>query len=172
MRKSLSKRIRFEVLKRDSFTCVYCGKNPSQEVLEVDHVIPVSKGGKNTTENLVTSCFSCNRGKSNIELTSLPESVINENNLIRIQQYKQYVKYIKNLHALDNQLIDIVCDVYTSYNVEYTPSDSFRNDILKFIKRIGIDDTTQAMRTACSRMDRRDIPRYFFGICWNIAKNR
>ncbi len=55
---------RFEVFKRDKFTCQYCGKKPPDVTLEVDHIIATSKGGKTTLGNLKTSCFDCNRGKS------------------------------------------------------------------------------------------------------------
>ena len=68
-RKAISKRMRFEVLKRDSFTCQYCGKQPPDTVLHLDHIKPVSKGGKNTMLNLVTSCVDCNLGKSDVELS-------------------------------------------------------------------------------------------------------
>ena len=62
-RKSLSKKTRFEVFARDSFTCQYCGNQPPKVILEVDHIIPVVDGGTNDPENLRTSCFECNRGK-------------------------------------------------------------------------------------------------------------
>ena len=62
-RKNLSKSVRFEVFKRDSFKCQYCGKSAPDVVLEVDHIIPVSKGGDNDISNLITACFDCNRGK-------------------------------------------------------------------------------------------------------------
>lgn len=69
-RVSLSRR--FEVLKRDQFTCQYCGKSGCK--LEVDHVVPVSKGGADTIENLRTACFDCNRGKSASSIGDLPVS--------------------------------------------------------------------------------------------------
>jgi len=50
------------ILKRDKHTCVYCG---STKDLTLDHVMPKSRGGKNTWENLVTSCFPCNHRKGN-----------------------------------------------------------------------------------------------------------
>lgn len=68
-RKNISKRARFEVLKRDAFTCQYCGKMPPDVTLHIDHIKPVSKGGSNGMLNLVTSCVDCNLGKSNIELS-------------------------------------------------------------------------------------------------------
>lgn len=56
-------KIRFEVLKRDNFTCQYCGAHGEGVVLEVDHIIPISKGGTSDIGNLITACFDCNRGK-------------------------------------------------------------------------------------------------------------
>ena len=55
-RKQLSKTLRFEVFKRDSFKCQYCGKSAPEVTLEVDHIIPVAKGGSNEIFNLITSC--------------------------------------------------------------------------------------------------------------------
>jgi hypothetical protein len=60
---SISPSLRFSVLRRDGFTCRYCGRRPPAIVLEVDHVTPKSKGGANTEANLVSACFVCNRGK-------------------------------------------------------------------------------------------------------------
>ncbi|MCK4795228.1 MAG: HNH endonuclease [Desulfobacteraceae bacterium] len=46
-RKAISKKLRFEVFKRDSFTCQYCGRKSPDVLLEIDHIKPVSKEGKN-----------------------------------------------------------------------------------------------------------------------------
>jgi len=67
-REALSKKIRFEVFKRDSFNCQYCGKSAPDVVLHIDHIVPVSKGGSNDIMNLITSCQDCNLGKSNNKL--------------------------------------------------------------------------------------------------------
>ena len=63
-RKGISKKIRFEVFKRDSFKCQYCGCSAPDVVLEVDHINPVSKGGANNILNYVTSCYDSKRRKS------------------------------------------------------------------------------------------------------------
>ena len=60
--------LRWEVLKRDAFTCQYCGRSAPEVKLEVDHITPVSEGGKDTKENLVAACYSCNRGRSALSL--------------------------------------------------------------------------------------------------------
>jgi hypothetical protein len=62
--RSLAKSIRFEVLRRDSFTCTYCGRQPPEVKLQVDHVVPWSKGGTHELSNLRTACRDCNLGKS------------------------------------------------------------------------------------------------------------
>lgn len=62
----LSKRVRFLVLKRDLFRCQYCGVTAGNAVLEVDHILPISKGGSDDIDNLITSCYNCNHGKSDI----------------------------------------------------------------------------------------------------------
>lgn len=62
-RKSLTKRTRFVVFKRDDFTCQYCGRKAPDVVLHVDHIDPVCNGGSNRMGNLVTSCQDCNLGK-------------------------------------------------------------------------------------------------------------
>lgn len=62
-REKLTKKQRFTILKRDNFTCRYCGRKTPEVILEIDHIVPVSKGGTNDLNNLVTSCRDCNRGK-------------------------------------------------------------------------------------------------------------
>lgn len=61
---AISKSLRFEILRRDKFTCKYCGASAGETELHVDHVIPESLGGTSTPENLVASCKDCNSGKS------------------------------------------------------------------------------------------------------------
>lgn len=61
-------RDRYYALQRDHYRCVLCGSGPKVDgvKVEVDHIIPVSKGGQNNKENLQTLCIKCNRGKSDI----------------------------------------------------------------------------------------------------------
>lgn len=63
---TLSKRTRFEILRRDEFACRYCGaKAPSVE-LHVDHVLPRKYGGTDDAWNLTAACVDCNLGKSHV----------------------------------------------------------------------------------------------------------
>lgn len=60
-RERIAETVRHEVWRRDQGKCVECGSN---ENLEFDHIIPVSRGGSNTARNLQLLCESCNRRKS------------------------------------------------------------------------------------------------------------
>jgi hypothetical protein len=60
----VSKRVRFEIFKRDGFTCQYCNRKPPDVTLEVDHIDPRALGGSNEEINLITACWDCNRGKA------------------------------------------------------------------------------------------------------------
>jgi 5-methylcytosine-specific restriction endonuclease McrA len=53
------------VLARDHYTCQYCGIQPGKANLTIDHVLPRSRGGETTWENVTTACGSCNRRKGN-----------------------------------------------------------------------------------------------------------
>lgn len=64
---SLSKRLRFEILTRDNFTCRYCGGQPPDVKLTVDHVLPAALGGSDDPSNLCAACADCNAGKSSVK---------------------------------------------------------------------------------------------------------
>lgn len=67
---AVSKRLRYEILRRDNHTCRYCGRTAPNVPLRVDHVIPVALGGTDDPTNLVTACEPCNSGKT----SSVPDS--------------------------------------------------------------------------------------------------
>lgn len=58
---------RQNIFKRDAYTCAYCGDTDKRS-LTLDHVIPQSKGGPNTWDNLVTACKRCNNEKADLTL--------------------------------------------------------------------------------------------------------
>ena len=69
-RSAMTKDLREAIKQRDNFTCQICGNSVLKEpnlLLEVDHIVPVSKGGKTEADNLQTLCWRCNRSKSNKE---------------------------------------------------------------------------------------------------------
>lgn len=64
----MTKKLREHIKERDNYTCCNCGNSTHAEpnlLLEIDHIIPVSKGGRTEESNLQTLCWKCNRAKSN-----------------------------------------------------------------------------------------------------------
>jgi hypothetical protein len=72
-RAPVPKRMRFKILRRDGYRCQLCGLTQQDGVrLEVDHRVPVAKGGQTTHENLWTLCHPCNNGKRDSDLHEVP----------------------------------------------------------------------------------------------------
>ncbi len=64
-RKRMTKDLRLQIMQRDNYTCKYCGKYMPDEVgLQIDHIIPIAKGGKSISSNLQVLCSKCNGRKS------------------------------------------------------------------------------------------------------------
>ena len=61
-------KLRFMTLKRFNYTCQYCGRKAPDVVLEVDHIIPKSRGGTDGLGNYTVACKECNIGKSDVLL--------------------------------------------------------------------------------------------------------
>ena len=62
LRPSISPVLRMSILRRDGFQCGYCGT--SNGPFDIDHMVPISRGGAHDAENFITACCRCNRAKS------------------------------------------------------------------------------------------------------------
>lgn len=62
-RGKVSLKLRFSIYERDNYTCKCCGKHGYRNDLEIDHIVPISRGGKSTYDNLQTLCHNCNYKK-------------------------------------------------------------------------------------------------------------
>ena len=174
-RKPISKKTRFEVFKRDGFKCVYCGSTPPNISLELDHYLPVCDGGDNDIDNLVTSCFNCNRGKSsnNIEV---PTSTMAQ----RIAMMKEAEEQFKELNKLKavkrrrkNKDIQRIENSFSSIFDDKKFSDSFRVSISRFLDHFEVEELLQFIDIAASRInDPERCTKYFCGICWKTIKER
>lgn len=172
-RKSLSKKTRFEVFKRDSFECQYCGAHPPSTILHVDHIHPVAKGGKNDMDNLITACESCNQGKSDRELSDIPQSLQERATLIleKEAQIKGYQKVLSDRKARIEEEVEQVAEMYEKYVTGYTLTDKSRVSVRMFIERLGFHEVLDAMENACVKKIRTSQEfKYFCGICWRKIK--
>ena len=78
---AVTKRLRFEIIRRDNHTCQYCGEMAPNVTLHVDHVKPTALGGTDSPDNLVTACKDCNSGKTSSSLDAPLVEAIAQRNL-------------------------------------------------------------------------------------------
>ena len=173
-RKPLSKKTRFEVFKRDGFSCQYCGEHPPKVILHVDHIDPVALGGSNHMDNLITSCQPCNSGKSATPLSDIPQSLQDKAALIieREAQIKGYQRVMNDKKQRIEDEAEEVCAIYEMFNKGFTLSDTAMVTVRKFIDQLGVHDVMESMEKACSntRIKKDQDFKYFCGICWNKIK--
>ncbi len=64
-RASITENLKKKIFERDNYTCQYCGRKGTGPDLQLDHIVPLSRGGTNDEENLITACGKCNAEKAN-----------------------------------------------------------------------------------------------------------
>jgi hypothetical protein len=161
-RKSMSKTLRFEVFKRDSFSCQYCGATPSKKtMLEVDHIKPVAKGGDNDILNLITSCFDCNRGKSARELSDDSVVVKQKKQLDNLQekreQFKMMYEWRKGLDGLTSEAAHMITEYIESKVEPFVLSKSAKKNLEKTINKYDFDDILNAINISESTYLRYEV---------------
>lgn len=153
-RQPLKKSVRFEVFKRDSFTCQYCGQKSPDVVLEVDHITPVADGGDNDILNLVTACKACNAGKSDRLLASTDALDKRRAQLEDLEDRRQQLEMLHQWHMslidLDDQAVDMAQALWFESLGEpgFKWTAVARDEIRKLVKRNGFDSVCAAIREA------------------------
>ena len=153
-RKPLSKKMRFEVFKRDKFTCQYCGRTAPDVILEVDHIKPVAEGGTNDLINLVTSCKDCNRGKGKRELSDDSAVKVQQEQLKELakksEQLEMMIKWKDELLALGDREVDVICD-YINETYSCTVHESGKKQIKIWLKKYSVEELISAVDDAFTR---------------------
>ncbi len=172
-RKSMSKRTRFNVFKRDGFTCQYCGAHPPKVVLHVDHITPVVDGGGNDIDNLVTSCEPCNLGKGGVSLNVVPQSLSEK--AAEVREREEQIKGYESVMADKRARID--GDAWKIMGLFYPGQDSVPRDSFmsakRFIERLGFDDALESAEIALvAPTFNSNKFKYFCGVCWNKIRGQ
>lgn len=171
-RKPISKKMRFEVFKRDKFTCQYCGRMAPDIILEIDHIKPVSGGGTNDILNLVTSCRDCNRGKGKREISD--DSAIKKQQAAlkdladKNEQLEMMVKWKDELLELDQKSVDALCD-YLNNTFGVTVNESGKQKMRTWVKQYTVKELVSAIDEAFSNTFHKnlntafnEVPKYAF----------
>lgn len=150
-RKALSKKTRFEVFKRDSFTCQYCGAKAPEVVLECDHIHPVAEGGTNDIMNLVTACAACNGGKG---ARTLDDRSAVERQRAQIEELEARREQLEMMlawrDAAQAEAVDVVEQVAERIGERggFWPNESGKADIRKWLKKYSLSEVLAAMDEA------------------------
>lgn len=171
----LTKKTRFEVFKRDSFTCQYCGAKAPDVVLEVDHIIPVKEGGTNDILNLITSCKACNSGKSCRKLSDDSVIVKRQKQAAELQEREEMItmmaEWQHQLLSEQDKQIDMLEELFKSYYPDLSFTEFGRRDIRKQIKQFGFRHVHNCLEIALNQYDNpRESLNKLGGICYNRRK--
>jgi 5-methylcytosine-specific restriction endonuclease McrA len=148
----ISKQLRFEVFKRDKFTCQYCGRSAPDAILNVDHIIPVSQGGTNDIMNLITSCFDCNNGKRAKLLSDDTIIKKQQSQLEALQERKEQIEMMfewkKGLLEIDDQITNQLADYWSELVTGYSLNDNGKANLKKLSRKYELDEIMIAMKIA------------------------
>lgn len=153
-RKAIGKKLRFEIFKRDSFKCQYCGRSSPDVILQVDHINPVKRGGKNDILNLITSCSDCNSGKgarcldenSVLERQRKQLEELNE----RREQLQMIAKWRDEMLKLDEEQVNII-EKRLLEATGYGFSETGRKNTKAYIKKFGFKLVLESTETSISQ---------------------
>jgi HNH endonuclease len=150
-RVAIPKSVRFEVFKRDRFTCQYCGKQAPEVVLHVDHIEPVSKGGTNDLLNLITACESCNLGKSDRQLDDHSAVAKKRGQLEALQERKEQLELMmewqKELLNLDRAAETEAADFWAQLVPPHKLNDAGIQELSKLLHdKFSLPEVLDAMR--------------------------
>jgi hypothetical protein len=185
--------VRFEVFKRDNFTCRYCGRRSPDVLLEVDHIIPRAAGGTDDLENLTTSCWDCNHGKGGRLLEEGSAPAVTQRAVDEAQERAEQARAYAEAVQANRQLMDRFQDMVNQHWADSFGADTeetkegthwtfkstygrFPKDgsIRRILRRLPVEDMLEAIDITSSRFHSAsaDAERYFFGVCWSKVTER
>lgn len=174
---AVTKRTRYEVLRRDNHTCRYCGSKAPDVPLRIDHVTPVALGGTDNPDNLVTACQDCNAGKASTnpgaELVEDVKAIdlkwagaIKRVAAARGRQRKRRDQYVAQFDAAWGSW------TYGGAKYEIPRPSSWRASIERFYELgVPVEEIQDCVRVACGneRIHVDDTFRYFAGCVWRVV---
>lgn len=171
---AVTKRTRFEVLRRDNYTCRYCHATDSP--LTVDHVMPVALGGGDDPANLVTACRDCNAGKSSESPDAATVAQVSEFALRWRAAMDQAVEDALEQADIRAELVDYF---HTEWHEHPSLPDlpvGWEESVSRFyglgLRVTLLDEAVRATAARFQRMHGSERAfRYFAGVCWQKIRD-
>jgi hypothetical protein len=171
---AVTKRTRYEVLKRDNHTCRYCHAIDSP--LTVDHVLPVALGGSDSPANLVAACRDCNAGKASTSPAAELVEDVRQDDL----RWNAALARVASARARQRKKREAYVDAFARAWLGWTYGDGKKiptpanaeASIERFYELgVPLDDLLDCVRIACG--NERIVPsetfRYFAGCVWRVV---
>lgn len=154
-RKPISKKLRFEVFKRDSFKCQYCGAAAPEVILHIDHIKPVYEGGKNELTNYITACESCNLGKGKRKLddktmVEKQKAQMDELNERRLQ-LEMMMKWREGLSVIENTKLKYAREKWETLAMPFVINEQGIKLLNKIVKKFPLEVVLDAIDASCSQ---------------------
>ena len=151
-RKSLGKRTRFEVFKRDGFKCQYCGRSAPDVVLRVDHIEPVAAGGPDDILNFITACHDCNAGKGAVPLSD-SSAVVKAREQAQLleerrQQIEMMMEWRRGLLASQDTEVEEASAFFSSIAVGFYLNERGKAGLRTLVKKFGLRDVLDAIEVS------------------------
>lgn len=173
---AISKRLRFEIFRRDNHACRYCGATAPEAKLTVDHVTPTALGGGDEPANLVTACSDCNSGKS----ATPPSAPIVADVAADALRWSAAIKAAAEIAKADNAAAVKYRNAFKrrwdshnwGENGQYTNmlTTSWRASVESFRQAgLPIEELKEAVDIACNNgyLKMEKVFNYMCGIAWN-----
>lgn len=152
-RTAIKKSVRFEVFKRDNFTCQYCGQSAPDVVLHLDHINPVAGGGGNEIINLVTSCQPCNLGKGARSLDDKSVVQKQRQQLTELNERREQLEMMLRWRDGMSDLTDMQVDAFNKNFLDVTGcslSEHGKGKLRRWLKFNTIDALLEGLDSALS----------------------
>ena len=173
---AVSKRTRFEVLRRDNYTCRYC--RSSENPLTVDHVVPVTLGGSDAPDNLVAACRDCNAGKASSSPDAATVAQVSEDALRWARAMAEAARRANRSRVkLDKQVAEFHAE-WSRWKLRDRPfplpgdwRDAIRRQL---VDGLTVSDLAYATEIACGSkwVEYGSEFRYFMGVCKGMLADR
>ena len=169
---TVSKRTRFEVLRRDNYTCRYC--RSADNPLTIDHVTPVSLGGTDDPTNLVAACQDCNAGKASTSLSSSEVEDIKGDAIRWAAAMQQAATEAEAVMPRSPEDLQWFRRAYKDATFSSPPEDwnrSIERFMANGLTRELIERTILSASSKLRDLAPEDRFRYFCGCCWGKIRD-
>lgn len=163
---ALTKRTRFEVLKRDNHTCRYCGGTAPDVVLTVDHVTPVALGGSDDPSNLVAACRDCNYGKASTSPDAATVEDVKQTDIKWAGAMERAAEMLRAETQRREGYYMAFLDAWPPHRRDRIPSEAEWSVGRLYDAGLPASELVSVAAYAATQSGVYDRFNYFMGICW------